>query len=53
MTKLEFKEYLHKVYNIEALSVNTMNYAGQWRRKAGRAKKRPAWKKAIVTLAEV
>eukprot|EP01033_Poteriospumella_lacustris_P007503 gene7503-5393_t len=38
MTKHEVKEYLSKIYNIEATKVSTVNVAGDWKRLYGKRK---------------
>lgn len=54
--KIQIKEAVEKLYNIEVVDVSTMNYGGKNRSRAtksgyiqGRTK---AFKKAIVTIAE-
>jgi large subunit ribosomal protein L23 len=54
--KLQIKDEVEELYDVQVLSVNTMNYSGKRRSRftksgviAGRTK---AFKKAIVTLAE-
>jgi large subunit ribosomal protein L23 len=54
--KREIKEAVEKLFNVKVKDVRTANYAGKQATamtKTGRHKgKRPAWKKAFVTLAE-
>lgn len=54
--KIEIKNEIQAMYNVHVLNVNTMKYAGKrqsrWTR-AGLVKgKKPAFKKALVTLKE-
>lgn len=56
-TKDEIKAAVEKMFNVEVDAVNTMRYAGKLKsrftRSAGFSKgRRPAYKKAIVTLKE-
>ena len=54
--KLQIKQEVEQLYNVTVLDVNTMRYAGKRSRRYTRAGllvgKRPAFKKAIVTLKE-
>lgn len=50
MTKPEIKEYLQKIYGMDVKKVNTTNYEGKWKRRNNILHKRPAYKKAIVSL---
>ncbi|MCD8296328.1 MAG: 50S ribosomal protein L23 [Prevotella sp.] len=54
--KLQIKKEVEALYNVKVVGVNTMNYAGKRSSrytKAGLIKgKKPAFKKAIVTLKE-
>ncbi len=54
--KIQIKKEVEDLYNVQVLSVNTMNYSGKSKSRftksgviAGRTK---AYKKAVVTLAE-
>lgn len=54
--KLQIKEAVEELYNVEVLSVNTMNYNGKTSMRYTKtgivSGKKPAYKKAIVTLPE-
>ena len=56
VNKLEIKKAVEQVYNVVVVCVNTMRYAGKKKiryTKLGVSKgKRPAYKKALVTLKE-
>ncbi len=51
--KIEIKQALEEIFDVQVKSVNTANYKGKMKR-LGRFPegKQPAWKKAIITLAE-
>ncbi|HOJ68062.1 MAG TPA: 50S ribosomal protein L23 [Candidatus Hydrogenedentes bacterium] len=54
-TKSQIRDAIEEIFKkdgIRVVSVNTMNYAGKVRNRLGRRNpgRRPAWKKAIVTL---
>ena len=51
--KIEIKQALEDIFDVQVQKVNTANYKGKMKR-LGRfpAGKKPAWKKAIITLAE-
>ncbi len=51
--KIEIKQALEDIFGVQVQKVNTANYKGKMKR-LGRfpAGKKPAWKKAIITLAE-
>ncbi len=56
--KIQIKEAVEKTFNVSVAAVNVMNVRGKERRRSSRHSRRqsightPAWKKAIVTLAE-
>ncbi|RLD35363.1 MAG: 50S ribosomal protein L23 [Bacteroidetes bacterium] len=54
--KLQIKDEVEELYDVQVLSVNTMNYSGKRRSRFTKsgviAGKTKAFKKAIVTLAE-
>jgi large subunit ribosomal protein L23 len=50
--KQQVKEAVEQIFDVEVLSVNTMNMPGKRGRYGRRmVTRKPAWKKAIVTLA--
>ncbi|MGI6336197.1 MAG: 50S ribosomal protein L23 [Clostridiales bacterium] len=51
-TKLEIKEAAEAIFGCEVESVNTMNYDGKVKRQGATSGRRPAWKKAIVSITE-
>ena len=50
--KTEIKEAIQKIWNVQVLSVNTINRKGKVKRRRFTQGKRPDQKRAIVTLAE-
>jgi len=50
--KQQIKHATESFFNVSVVKVNTANVRGKWRRLTGRWGRRPAWKKAIVTVAE-
>jgi large subunit ribosomal protein L23 len=51
-SKTQIREAVEHIFNVDVVGVRVMNMApkyGRWGRK--RVKRRPAWKKAIVTIA--
>lgn len=50
--KPQIKQATESLFKVTVRKVNTQTYQGKWRRLSGRWGRRPAWKKAIVTLAE-
>jgi len=50
--KVEIKNAVEKLFNVSVAQVNTMNYRGKARRVGRHLGKRPAYKKAIVRLAD-
>ena len=50
--KVEIKNAVEKLFKVSVAQVNTMNYRGKARRVGRHLGKRPAYKKAIVRLAD-
>lgn len=50
--KIEIKKAVEEIFGVEVAKVNTMNYMGKEKRQGVFVGRRPAWKKAIVTLKE-
>jgi large subunit ribosomal protein L23 len=50
--KLEIRSAVQTLFGVKVESVRTANYQGKWRRMGRTAGRRPAYKKAIVRLAE-
>ena len=50
--KVEIKNAVEKLFNVSVAHVNTMNYRGKARRVGRHLGRRPAYKKAIVRLAD-
>lgn len=50
--KIEIKDAVKKLFNVEIVSVRTINVAGKVKRAGKRLGKRSNWKKAYVTLAK-
>lgn len=52
--KIEIKRAVEALFNVKVVAVNTMNMPAKITRRYGRRPivRRPAWKKAVVTLAE-
>ena len=50
--KYEIRKAVERLFDVEVLSVNVMNYRGKHKRFRGRPGHRRATKKAIVTLRE-
>lgn len=50
--KIEIRESVERLFNVQVKRVNTQVCHGKWRRLGGRAGRRPDWKQAIVTLAQ-
>ena len=48
--KIEIANAIEKQFNVKVKSVRTMNYAGKAKRVGRFLGKKPAWKKAVVTL---
>ena len=51
-TKIEVRNAVEKMFDVEVKNVRTMNCMGKDRRVGRHVGRRPNWKKAIVTLAE-
>jgi len=49
-TKLEIKEAVERIFNVKVDRVRTVNYQGKVVRRYRTEGRRPAWKKAYVTL---
>jgi large subunit ribosomal protein L23 len=50
--KIEIKKAVEEIFGVQVAKVNTMNYMGKEKRQGVFVGRRPAWKKAIVTLKE-
>jgi len=50
--KVEVRRAVEALFNVKVESVRTQNYAGKLKRVGRWYGRRPAWKKAIVTLRE-
>jgi large subunit ribosomal protein L23 len=48
--KIEIREAVERLFNVQVERVNTMACRGKWRRLQARWGRRPDWKKAVVTL---
>lgn len=51
-SKGQIRDAIEKMFNVQVVSVNTMNYQGKLRRRGRVLGRRPDWKKAVVTLKE-
>lgn len=51
-TKRDIAEAIEKLFDVTVMNVRTQNHRGKIRRTGRFAGRRPAWKKAIVTLGE-
>ena len=51
-TKPQIRDAVEATFKVDVTGVNTQNFQGKWRRLTGRWGRRPAWKRAIVTLAK-
>lgn len=49
-TKDDIRKAVEEVFNVKVASVNTMNFAGKWKRVRLQRGKTSDWKKAVVTL---
>ena len=49
-TKPEIKSAVERIFNVQVDAVRTINYAGKVKRRGRIEGRRPAWKKAYVTL---
>ena len=50
--KLEIRSAVQALFNVKVESVRTANYQGKWRRMGKGMGRRPAYKKAMIRLAE-
>ncbi len=50
--KIEIKHAVEERFKVRVTAVNTMNYSGKLKRQGRFEGRRPAWKKAIVSLHE-
>ena len=50
--KIEIRNAIEKLFEVQVLNVNTMRVGGKSRRRGWRAGRSADWKKAMVTLAE-
>jgi len=50
--KAEIREAVERLFDVKVTKVRTLNYLGKTRRVGRIVGRRPAWKKAYVTLAE-
>ncbi|HOE66968.1 MAG TPA: 50S ribosomal protein L23 [Candidatus Hydrogenedentes bacterium] len=48
--KGQIRDAIERIFSVKVEAVNTMNYLGKVRRRGRHEGRRPAWKKAIVTL---
>ena len=48
--KIQIKAAIEQIYKVKVASVNTVNYDGKLKRMGRNEGRRPAYKKAIVTL---
>ena len=51
-TKPQIRDAVEAMFKVDVTGVNTQNFQGKWRRLTGRWGRRPALKRAIVTLAK-
>jgi large subunit ribosomal protein L23 len=49
--KVEIRQAVEKVFSVKVTDVRTAKRQGKWKRMGRFEGRRPAWKKAIVTLA--
>lgn len=50
--KIEIRQAIEALFGVRVTAVRTANYRGKWRRVGRSVGRRPAYKKAIVKLAE-
>jgi large subunit ribosomal protein L23 len=50
--KVEIRQAIESLFGVKVAEVRTMNYRGKWRRVGRSIGRRPAYKKAVVQLAE-
>jgi large subunit ribosomal protein L23 len=48
--KVEIRQAVEKVFNVKVATVRTASHEGKWKRMGKFEGRRPAWKKAVVTL---
>ena len=48
--KIEIRHAIERLFKVHVVDVRVMNYLGQHRRMGAFAGRRPAWRKAVVTL---
>jgi large subunit ribosomal protein L23 len=48
--KIEIASAVHSIFNVEVVSVRTMNVLGKFKRLGRTSGRRSSWKKAVVTL---
>ena len=48
--KVEIRQAVERVFNVKVASVRTANHDGKWKCMGRFEGRRPAWKKAVVTL---
>ena len=51
-SKVQIKQAIAEIFDVEVAKVRTMNYRGKPRRIRYKTGRRPDWKKAVVTLEE-
>jgi len=49
--KVEIRQAVERVFNVKVATVRTASHEGKWKRMGRFEGRRPAWKKAVVTLA--
>ena len=49
--KVEIRQAVEKAFNVKVATVRTASHEGKWKRMGKHEGRRPAWKKAVVTLA--
>jgi ribosomal protein L23 len=55
MNKIQIANYLSEMYTVDVVKVHTVIFQGKWRPQGQyvrKMKKRPDWKKAMVTITE-
>ena len=50
--KIEIREAVEQLFNVQVTAVNTQTQHGKWRRLGTHVGRRSDWKKAVVTLAK-
>ena len=51
-SKISIKKSIEKIFKVNVIKVNTINFRGKTKLVKGKKSKRPGYKKAIVTLKE-